>query len=187
MATRIDWRRDGTPTPRTRGVRSTRRLQPRIELATGDFDYGKGLAPRERGAPAAARHPALGADGLTVGVEVAGGASGGTLPGQAMWYMGGPATVRGDPGASAAGDGFWRARGEISTSFPIVRIAVFNDVAETRGRVGWQVFEFIEDHPRLMSFGFGTSFLEGLLRVDLARAVRFRPGWRMTVAVDNVL
>jgi hypothetical protein len=163
------------------------RLQPRIELATGDFDYGKASLIASAAVPLLRGITALGADGLTVGVEVAGGASAGTVPGQAMWYMGGPATVRGYPGASAAGDGYWRARGEFGTSFPIVRVAVFSDVAQTWGRGGWQAFDFIEDHPRLLSFGIGTSFLEGLLRVDLARAVRFRPGWRMMVAVDNVL
>jgi hypothetical protein len=35
--------------------------------------------------------------------------------------------------------------------------------------------------------GIGLSLAEGLIRLDLARAVRFRQGWRLQLSVDNVL
>jgi hypothetical protein len=38
-----------------------------------------------------------------------------------------------------------------------------------------------------ISLGIGASFIEGLVRVDLAGALRFRRGWRVQLAFDNVL
>jgi hemolysin activation/secretion protein len=159
------------------------RLLPRLEAAVGDFGYGRGSVVASAAAPLTARGFGPLPGGVSAAVEVAAGASAGTVPGQALWYMGGPATVRGYSGAAAAGDGFWRARAELGTTFPVTRAVLFTDVAQTRGRGAFDG----QDHRQLFSAGVGLSFVEGLLRLDLARAMRFRPGWRLNIMVDNVL
>jgi hypothetical protein len=165
------------------------RLQPHAALALGDFGYGQASIGASIAAPLARAGAARVGSGLMAALEAAGGVSGGTLPGQALWYLGGPATMRGYPAASAAGEHFWRARAELSTTFPVLRGALFADLARTYGAGGFEAHPAlgIEGHPTLASWGVGASFLEGLVRVDLARAIRFRPGWRLHIAVDNVL
>jgi hypothetical protein len=157
------------------------RVMPRLEAATGDFDY------RRASLIAGLSMPLMpdGAGpfgGLSLGLEVAAGSSFGTVPGQALWVLGGPATIRGYPPAAGAGDSFWRTRAELATAFPAWRAVLFSDMGETSGRGG-----FDGEHHRLHSVGIGVSFLEGLFRVDLARALQFHRGWRVTFGVDNLL
>jgi hypothetical protein len=158
------------------------RLLPRIEASTGDFDYARASLIGNFSAPLLTGGVGPFTEGFSVGFEAAAGASTGTVPGQALWFLGGPATIRGYPPAAGAGDGFWRARAELATTFPVLRAVLFSDTGSTWGRGG-----FDGTHHRLHSAGVGASFLEGLLRVDLARAMVFHRGWRMTIAVDNVL
>lgn len=158
------------------------RAQPRLEGSFGDFDYGR--ASLEAGVSAPLLPGGVGPfpAGFSLGLQGATGVSFGTVPGQGLWLLGGPATIRGYPPAAGAGDGFWRTRAEFATTFPVLRAALFSDMGSTWGRGG-----FDGVHHRLHSAGIGLSFLEGLLRVDLARAMEFHTGWRMTIAVDNIL
>jgi hypothetical protein len=158
------------------------RVLPRFEASVGDFDYGRTSITGSASTPLFTTGIGPFRSGLTAGVEVAAGTSYGAVPGQALWYLGGPATVRGYPPASAAGDGFWRTRVEVGTTFPTLRAVLFSDAGNTWGRGG-----FDGAHFRMTSAGIGMSFLEGLLRIDLARALEYREGWRMTIAVDNVM
>ncbi len=114
-------------------------------------------------------------------VEAAAGTSSGPVPAQSRFYLGGPATLRGYDGLAAAGATFWRGRVEVANAFPGARLALFSDagwagpgVSFSRGRA-------------LLSAGLGASFLDGLLRVDLARALRAPRGWRLDFYVDGIL
>jgi hypothetical protein len=158
------------------------RILPRFEASAGDFDYGRAAITASVSLPLFGGGVGPFRNGLSLGLEGGAGATTGDVPGQALWYLGGPATIRGYPPGSAAGDGFWRTRVELGTTFPVLRAVLFSDMGSTWGRGG-----FDGAHFRLASAGAGVSFLEGLLRIDLARALDFRPGWRMTIAVDNVL
>jgi hypothetical protein len=156
------------------------RLEPRVHAAFGGFDYGQASVIASVNGPLPLPGPFGG--GLTAGLEAAVGVSGGTVPGQALWFLGGAPTVRGYPPASTAGEHYWRARAELGTTAPALRAAVFGDVGRAYG-VGF----LFEEQPTLLALGVGASFIEGLVRVDLARALRFRRGWRVQLAFDNVL
>jgi len=157
------------------------RLDPQLEAATGDFDFARASLVAGVSAPVLTRGAGPLRRGLSLGIEAAAGGSTGVVPGQALWHLGGPATLRGYPAASMAGDRYWRTRFDIGTTFPVMRVVAFGDIGQARGRGG------VEGDPRLVSLGVGFSYLEGLVRLDLARAVRFRPGWRVNFAVDNLL
>lgn len=119
--------------------------------------------------------------GLLGGVEAAAGTSAGQLPVQSLWYLGGPATLRGYDGLAAAGEAFWRGRVELANALPFPRLALFSDVGWAGARA-----EHFRGRP-LMSVGVGASVFDGLLRADLARALRSPTGWRFDVYVDAIL
>ncbi len=97
------------------------------------------------------------------------------------WYLGGPGTLRGYGGGVTSGDAFWRARAELANRWPAARVVLFADV----GRAA------LRDHLSLArplaGVGVGASFLDGLLRLDLARAVRTPTGWRLDFYTDAAL
>jgi len=144
-----------------------------LEGATGTFDFVRtSLTVR-------ANTPLPGP--FTAGIEVAGGTSAGTLPVQSRWYLGGPYSLRGYDGGVAAGDEFWRARVEVANDFPAARLALFADA----GRAGPR--GTISTRDALLGVGAGASFLDGLARIDVARATRAPTGWRVDFYVDGVL
>ncbi|HEX6749052.1 MAG TPA: hypothetical protein VF092_17265 [Longimicrobium sp.] len=118
---------------------------------------------------------------LAVALEGAAGTSFGDVPVQSLWRLGGAATLRGYDGSSAAGTAFWRGRGELGIGSGAFRYAVFSDVgwAGARDAVSF-------DRP-LWSVGAGASVLDGLIRVDLARALREPKGWRLELYMDAAL
>ncbi|HSU15082.1 hypothetical protein [Longimicrobium sp.] len=119
--------------------------------------------------------------GLDAALEGAAGTSLGDVPAQSLWRLGGAATLRGYDGSSAAGTAFWRGRGELARGTGAARLALFSDVgwAGARG-------DFAAAHP-LWSVGAGVSVLDGLFRVDLARALRSPTGWRLELYMDGPL
>lgn len=112
---------------------------------------------------------------LAFAIEGGGGSSfGGEAPlVQGLYFLGGPATLRGFPGGTAAGKDFWRARAEIANSFPAFRVVVFGDAGEA-GSV------------RMYSLGAGISALDGLVRLDLARGIKPYGNWRFDAYIDGL-
>lgn len=154
--------------------------------STGTFDYTRGAVTLRAGLPLGGSDwrdegEATTGGGVSVSVEVAAGTTGGHAPVQGLWYLGGPATMRGYAGAVAGGESFWRARLELGTARPAARIAVFGDA----GWIGPRD-EFRGD-PNLASVGIGGSFMDGLLRLDLARALERPTGWRLDLYLDGLL
>ncbi len=118
---------------------------------------------------------------LLVAAEAEAGASVGDVPPQRLWFLGGATTLRGYPGAVASGTSFWRGRLELANDFPAARLAVFSDAGWAGPRA-----DFGTGQP-LLSVGVGGSFLDGLVRVDLARALRGGYGWGLELYVDGIL
>jgi hypothetical protein len=119
--------------------------------------------------------------GLVAGLEAAAGTSTGPVTPQALWYLGGPQTLRGYSGNVMNGEAFWRGRGELTAGFPMVRLAFFSDAGWAGRNAAWGT-----GRP-LVSVGMGLSFLDGLFRLDVSQALRAPRGWRLDLYADGVL
>jgi len=148
-------------------------LDVSLDASVGRYAFARMAAAARAGAPLGAK--------LFGAVEAAAGTSDGPVPVQSLWYMGGPATLRGYGGAAAVGASFWRGRAELANRLPAARLAVFSDLAWAGSRNA-----FATSRP-LVSAGVGASFLDGLIRVDLARALRAPRGWRLELYSDAIL
>lgn len=100
---------------------------------------------------------------------------------QSIWQVGGSSTVRGfDPDERISGNTFWRSRGEIATERPSLRGLVFVDAGRAAN-------DFTTAGPQLISAGVGVSAMDGLLRADIARALRGGSGWGVQLYLDAPL
>ncbi|MDZ4673022.1 MAG: ShlB/FhaC/HecB family hemolysin secretion/activation protein [Gemmatimonadota bacterium] len=161
--------RSGTPISRTVWLGGDAQL----DAATGDYEFGRGAAalrlvitPERRWA---------------VALEGAAGTSRGAVPTQSRFYLGGPANLRGYAGGVMAGESFWRVRAEVGNAFPAARLTLFSDAGWAGPRA-----DFTSGKP-LLGVGVGASFLDGLVRMDLARAMRGVTGWRFDIYFDGRL
>ena len=141
-----------------------------VDGAVGTFDYARPSLTLGVGFPLPG--PLIGL------VEGGAGTSFGHPALQHLWRVGGTGTLRGYAPGVRVGETFWRGRGEISTEVPVARVGLFSDIA-------WAgpTEELGEGRP-LLSAGVGVSVLDGLVRLDLARALRSPTGWRLTAYVD---
>lgn len=144
-----------------------------LEGSTGDFDFGKGAVTLRAfitpGGP------------LAGALTLAAGTSSGQVPTQSQFYLGGANSLRGYAGGATSGSAFWLARAEVGNAFPGARLIAFTDI-------GWAGERrlFTAGRP-LIGAGVGASFLDGLIRIDLARALRAPTGWRLEFYLDGVL
>lgn len=143
------------------------------EAQGGTFGFGRGQVT------AGVALPRVGP--FAVALEAAAGSTTGDVPLQGLWYLGGTTTVRGYEGALLGGESFWRGRAELATSLPAARLVLFGDAGWAGERGGW------EFDPPLVSAGVGASFLDGLVRLDLSRALRAPTGWRLDLYLDGSL
>ncbi len=130
----------------------------KVEGGAGTFDYS-------RGSVQTTLSHSLGRsfDGaLTLG----GGTSGGQLPIQKQFFLGGVQTVRGQRAGAAIGDAFWMTSAELGTSKVGIREIVFADL-------GWAGSRTNFSHPGrpLSGAGVGASFMDGLIRIDVAKGI----------------
>ena len=129
----------------------------KLEAATGSFDYSRASLQLTTS------HGLGFLDGaLTVGA----GSSGGTLPIQKQWFIGGVRTVRGQRPGAAIGDSFWLTSAELGTTSPGIRKVIFGDL-------GWAGPRKNFGHPGrpLSGVGAGLSFMDGLIRFDVAKGI----------------
>ncbi|HEU4557706.1 MAG TPA: hypothetical protein VFS20_07645 [Longimicrobium sp.] len=143
-----------------------------VEGQTGTYQFAR---------PSLGLRGALPLGGVAVAVEAAAGTSFGDVPAQGLWRLGGPGTLRGYDGSTTAGTAFWRGRGEIGSGSGASRVTLFSDVGWAGARDAFTI-----QHP-LWSAGAGFSVLDGLFRVDLARALRRPTGWRLELYMDGAL
>ena len=144
-----------------------------LDGGAGTYGFGRGSVALRVAAPLLPQ--------VSGAIEVAGGTSAGRVPRQSRWYLGGPGTLRGYGGGVISGDAFWRARAEVANNFPAAHVALFCDV----GRAGPR--DHLSLARPLVGVGVGASFLDGLMRIDLGRALRSPKGWRLDLYVDGIL
>lgn len=144
-----------------------------LDGGTGTYEFGRGAVT--------GRAIVLIGHKLSGAVEVAAGTSTGAVPVQSRFYLGGAATLRGYTGGAMSGPAFWRTRGELALGLPLVRLAVFSDAGWAGARSSFSTGR------SLISAGIGASFLDGLFRLDLSRAMRAPKGWRVDLYADGVL
>jgi len=144
-----------------------------LDGSVGTYRFGRASSTVRVSAP-------LGPN-LAGAVELAGGMADGVVPVQSYWYLGGPSTMRGYGGNASSGDAFWRARLELANRWPAARVVLFADV----GRAGPR--EQLSLARSLAGVGVGASFIDGLFRLDLTRAVRTPTGWRLDFYTDAAL
>ena len=129
----------------------------RLEGATGDQRYGRGLIDLT---------VSKSVGRLAGAITTSGGWTIGDVPVQRRFYLGGSQTIRGQSALTAAGDAFWMTRAELGTSTALARPIVFIDAGWTGDRRAWHA-----QGRALSGMGVGASFLDGLVRVDLARGM----------------
>jgi hypothetical protein len=109
---------------------------------------------------------------VAVAITTSAGTSAGDLPPQRGWFLGGLRTVRGSAPGSLFGSSYWFARGEVGTKFGAVRPVLFYDGGWAGSR------EAFGKGTMLRGAGGGVSFLDGIFRLDVARNLARRGGWR---------
>jgi len=143
----------------------------RLEGAGGDFTYVRGLFD------ATVSH-GIG-ERLAVSLTASAGYSGGTVPVQRRFYLGGLQTVRGQTALTASGDAFWLARAELGRGQASSRLIVFGDIGWAGDRR-----DFTRPGRPLTGVGVGSSFLDGLIRVDIARGLYPARQWRADLYLE---
>jgi hypothetical protein len=137
----------------------------RYARGAADFTFSHGLPEKLVGA-----------------VTLSGGMTAGELPAQRRWYLGGAQTVRGQtPDTAQSGNAFWMTRTELGRDFGGWRPSVFSDF----GWVGERTDLFKNRVGRPMSgVGAGSSVMDGLIRLDVARGLYPRKQWRVDMYVE---
>jgi len=144
-----------------------------VEGLLGDYEFARARVTGRTALP-------LGAQ-MRLGLEAAVGTSWGAVPVQYRWYLGGPAMLRGYGGSAAVGTSLTRARAELARSVSFGAFTIFADA-------GWAGERGAFDRRDvLVSAGLGSSVLDGLIRVDVARALRAPTGWRLEMYLDALL
>jgi len=110
----------------------------------------------------------------TFGLEGAvGTVEGNAVPAQALFRLGGASTLRGYGSSTLVGERYWRTRAELGYGIPAARITLFSDAGWAADRTRFDV------DGAVYSLGIGGSFADGLVRLDLARAMKAPTGWRL--------
>ena len=129
----------------------------KLEGATGTFDYSRGLLQTTL---------SRGFGVFDAALTLGGGTSGGHLPIQKDFFIGGVGTVRGQRAGAAIGDAFWTTSVEIGSNKVGFRPIVFGDL-------GWAGPRDTFSHPGrpLSGAGVGASIMDGLIRFDVAKGI----------------
>jgi hypothetical protein len=138
----------------------------RAEGGAGTFDYVRGAAD-----VTISDGLARIADGA---ITLSAGMTGGQAPPQRWWYLGGLQTVRGLPPGVEGGDSYWLTRFELGPRSVAFKPVVFYDMGWAGDRGDWGH----EGRP-LAGAGAGMSFLDGLIRLDVAHAIYPGRSWRV--------
>ncbi|QJR37622.1 hypothetical protein [Gemmatimonas groenlandica] len=113
-------------------------------------------------------------------IQLSGGGSIGALPSQRRFYLGGTRTLSGLSFGTAGGDAFWLARAEVSRGVPLIRPVLFADLGWAGARNDWR-----RGYRPLSDVGIGLRALDGLVRVDVARALYPVSRTRLSLAIER--
>ena len=105
--------------------------------------------------------------GVASAVTLSAGTSAGSLPSQRRYFLGGAHTVRGQRADTAhSGNAYWLGRVEVGRAFSGARPLVFGDI-------GWAGDRNAMDNVGrpLSGAGVGASFMDGLIRFDVAKGI----------------
>jgi hypothetical protein len=148
-------------------------IELNLDGASGDYRFGRGSLVSRVAFPLAPK--------LRAALEAGAGTSEGNVPAQKQFFLGGAHTLRGYAGSAAVGTSFGRARAELAYTRPEAGISVFTDAGWAGDR------RAIYSDQALWSVGVGGTILDGLLRIDLARALRKHREWRLEFYLDAIL
>lgn len=134
----------------------------RLEGATGAMDYGRAFLETI---------VSRGLGPVVASVTAAAGTSEGDLPAQRQFFLGGLQSIRGQSAGTGVGEAFWMTRVELGSNAVAVKPVVFGDFGWAGARDAWG-----ETGRPMSGVGVGASFLDGLIRMDLARGIY--PRWQ---------
>ena len=117
---------------------------------------------------------------LAGSVTLGGGSTVGAVPTQRLWYVGGTHTVRGQRAGAAVGDAYWLARAELGIGIPAARPVLFADWGWAGNRD-----TFREVGRPLSGVGIGGSFVDGMIRFDVARGLYPEKRWGVNLYVEG--
>ena len=142
----------------------------RAEAAGGSFNYARGLTE------VTVTHPLFWRFAFAQTASV--GTATDSVPLQRQFYMGGLRTVRGQIAGTQIGNTYWLSRSEIGFGSVASRRTVFLDLgwAGDRGR-------FTSPGRPQAGWGFGSSFVDGLVRIDASRGIYPRKGTRLDLSL----
>jgi hypothetical protein len=117
---------------------------------------------------------------FALGLRAEIGVSGGDVPGQALYYVGGVRTVRGYPAAAASGSSVLVLNAEIGTDLPLFRLVAFGDVGWTNS------FDRLLSDAPLRALGGGISVADGILRLEVAKGLSEAGVWKVHVTTSGI-
>jgi hypothetical protein len=109
------------------------------------------------------------------------GTTGGAVPPQRRWYLGGPLSLRGYAPRTLGGEGgFLRGRVELDRAFSFGRVVLFSDA-------GWSGdHDDMDLDDALYSAGAGLAVIDGILRIDGAWQLESPHDFRLDIYLDQI-
>ena len=142
----------------------------RAEAAGGSFNYARGLADITLSRPLFWK--------LSFGQTASVGTATDSVPLQRRFYMGGLRTVRGQLAGTRIGNTYWLSRSEIGYGTSALKRTAFLDLGWAGDRS-----DFTTPGRPIAGYGAGTSFVEGLFRIDVSRGIYPRKGTRVDLSL----
>jgi len=151
----------------------------RGEIGRGDASYQRLTAVGSVRRPLGSR--------LDAGLEIGGGyAWGEDVPVQRTFLLGGDRTVRAFEMNQHIADSYARVRAELAGGWPALRPVLFTDAGWLSSLRDPPEAGPVEQEEVLLSAGGGLSVLDGIMRFELARALRGGDAWSVHVYFDGV-
>ena len=142
----------------------------RAEAAGGTFSYARGLADITVSRPLFWK--------LSFGQTASAGTATDSVPLQRQFYMGGLRTVRGQLAGTQIGNMYWLSRSELGYGSAAAKRTLFLDLGWAGDRA-----DFTTPGRPLAGWGLGSSFVDGLFRVDVSRGIYPRKGTRVDLSL----
>ena len=142
----------------------------RGEAAGGSFNYARALGEITVSRPLFRR--------LSAAQTVSAGTATDSVPLQRQFFMGGLRTVRGQVAGTRVGDTYWLSRSELGFGNAGAKPTLFLDLGWAGDRA-----DFTRPGRPISGWGLGTSLVDGLIRLDVARGIYPRKGTRVDLSL----